>query len=229
MIRPCKTEVKPEIKCLGSLLGILSVILAGMARAAGNLKKRAKDMTVQELMDIVLERLASSGGCHCPHCGRVHPVVIGDYRRIITDFVDGKVVDCVLKTKLVRCPRCGHHSVILNSLVIPYGRHSLRLVLFALADYFSGMKIELICGKYCISAPTIYRWRDKFLEDKALWRKALDKGMADALEFIAMAAGMDEGGGSCAGQEFLGVFIEENAGRLSFMQRHGNAYWHQWP
>jgi len=34
------------------------------------------------------------------------------------------------------------------------------------------MKIDPICEKYYITALTLYRWRNKFLEDKVLWNSS---------------------------------------------------------
>ena len=176
---------------------------------------------VQELMDSALGALRGTDEDRCPGCGSPRPEYSRPYARWVTDWVDGRTVDIRMATALVKCKACGRHSVVLNALVIPYGRHSLRLAVHALADYFNGMRISDICAKYLISPPTIYRWKEKFLRDKEAWLKALD-GREDGAGFIGRAFGGGEW------PAFLKGFIQENAERLSFMQIHRNACLHRW-
>ena len=115
------------------------------------IKIEKMSLTVQQLTDIMLKTFASSKGDYCRKCRASGMRKLTGYHRKITDYLNGKPIDYVLSTQRFVCPVCGSTHAFLISLVIPYGRHSLTLVLRALLDlYTRDGTIEQICARYQI-------------------------------------------------------------------------------
>lgn len=109
----------------------------------------------------------------CSSCGKNELVYLCEYERYVVDWQNGKKVDIRIRTFRYQCS-CGKTHVILPVTVIPYTIHSMNFIIHVLSDYHSHrMTVVQICEKYGISAPTLYRWRDLFENEKKSWLKSI--------------------------------------------------------
>jgi len=121
-----------------------------------------------------------------PFCGatgqcRMH----GSYERSLLHFLDGHTQIFRINVTRVLCSSCVHSHALLPDFIVPYLSYSLPMILWILADYFSGrMTISKICGKYEISVPVIYRLKKLFLIHKKEWLGALDDLETAASDFL---------------------------------------------
>lgn len=98
-------------------------------------------------------------------------ILYGTYERTVTDIrcnrCNGLMVYEIVTVKLriqrIMCNRCGkkHTHALLFDYFVPYGRYSIRFILYYLDLYFkSGMSIEAFCGEHeeLFSERTFNKW-----------------------------------------------------------------------
>ena len=177
------------------------------------------DLNVQQLTNIMLDAFLSSKDNYCRKCGASGMKKLERYERKITDYCNGKIEDYVLETLRFICPSCGSTHAYLISLVIPYGRYSLPLVLCALLDlYTKDRTVEQICERYEITPPTLYRWKEQFEKHKALWLGYMKSVETTAVEFLKSLITDED-----PEKHLFKEFRELTPSRLSFLQHHRNA------
>ena len=141
------------------------------------------NISAQEMTDLLLTRFLSSG--HCPLCGAGNLRKYRNYSRWTLEYRNGQIIQSELHTKRFRCGSCHSSHAFLVALIIPYSPYSLLTVLWALSDYFSHrLTVRQICEKYKISAPTLYRWKARFLHAKSLWLGVLKDAVTSEIQFL---------------------------------------------
>jgi transposase-like protein len=112
----------------------------------------------------------------CPLCGAKGRLSFhSDYDRYPGLLKEGAVVYAGVCIPRYLCSSCNHTHAVLPDILIPYGRYSLRVVLLVLAECFrGGMTVRALCEKHGIAVSTLYAWKDRFEEHKALFLGALE-------------------------------------------------------
>lgn len=154
----------------------------------------------------------------CPSChSRGNCCFHKFYRRFLVDYHQGKIECFILRITVVRCSSCGAYHSILPDVIIPYQIYSIPFILHVLDLYFNHRDtIAGICERFGITPPTIYRWRDQFLQHKALWLGVLKNRQQTSSQFLSQL--IDDLDFSTFNTDFIHRFI------LSFLQSHRMQY-----
>ena len=177
--------------------------------------------TAQTLTDAFLQSFLSSCDAFCRNCRSNDISYFVRYTRKITDLQNGKLVDYDLQTWLFKCGSCDCTHAFLVPLVIPYGRHSLTVVIRALYEYFDTGSVKNVCEKYQITPPTLYRWKKIFFRHKEEWLKGLRNAETTAKTFLKNIIEEYE---YCS---FSKEFMQGRTDRKAFLQNHRNADTHR--
>ncbi len=107
----------------------------------------------------------------CPCCrakGTLH--IHSYYGRSLHDCVEKNVSFCNLCVPRLICDGCGHTHAVLCDPIIPYARHSLFFILWALAfQLVLRMTVEETSEYMGISTRTFYRWKRLYKEHETEW------------------------------------------------------------
>ncbi len=181
------------------------------------IKLARMNMTAQRLTDILLQSSSHSSSMYCRKCRSSILHKRCDYTRKITDLKNGKWIDYDLKTVRFICEGCSTTHAFLVPLVIPYGRHSVPLVIRALYEYFNTGSAKTVCEKYQITAPTLYRWKKLFLKHKEEWLGYLKDAETSAIQFLKELLHETDF------SEFDRQFMQGRTDHKAFLQNHKNA------
>lgn len=124
--------------------------------------------------------------CACPFCGSAGCMdSFACYDRYLVEMERGIPISHTVCIKRYRCTSCGHTHAALSSALVPYCSYSLRFILTVLRCYFLHLKsVEGICTAYGIAVSTLYRWKQLFLQQKALCLGALENLLQEQATFI---------------------------------------------
>jgi hypothetical protein len=120
----------------------------------------------------------------CPICGgggtlRGH----GAYKRSAVLYDDGQIFR-MMEVKRLICA-CGRTHAVLPELIIPYRTYSLLFVLMVLKAYYMRSigheTVVDIAARFEIAVSTLYAWKKRFEEQRALWLGAL-AAISEAIE-----------------------------------------------
>lgn len=186
------------------------------------IKIEKQNLSTQAVVDQILESFISSEDNRCCACGRCGMTYLREYKRWLTEWRYNKVIDTEISTRRYLC-ECGRSHVLLPSMIVPYGHHSLPLIIHALYDYYShSLTIEGICAKYKITVPTLYRWKQLFEKDKEVWLKGLKNIEVSPASFLCSIL---------SDQDMITLLKEFRQSvfpHRMFMQSHSNAFLHRY-
>lgn len=177
---------------------------------------------LQEMTDEANNKFRNSSADHCTHCNRTRlKIRQNSYTRQITEWINGRIEDNQIVSKQYEC-ECGKTHVLLPALVIPYCLYSLPFIIRVLYEYFTHKDtVSNICEKYGISITTLYRWKKKFLKDKAVWLERLKDAETTAEKFLDFLKTMEDPGRQLR-EYACGVHMH-----IQFLQTHKYAYSHR--
>lgn len=150
----------------------------------------------------------------CPHChSRGNCSFHKTYPRYLVDFHQSRICSDVIRVTVVRCSSCGSYHSILPDVIIPYQSYSLPFILHVLSRYFQHHDtVSSICDRFDIAPPTLYRWKDLFLDHRSLWLGILDSQLQTPDLFLSYLQG------SLSFSDFNSDFIHRFV--FSFLQSH---------
>lgn len=124
--------------------------------------------------------------CSCPFCGSAGCMdSFACYDRYLVEMERGIPISHTICIKRYQCTSCGHTHAALSSVLVPCCSYSLRFILTVLRCYFLHLKsVEGICTSYGIAVSTLYRWKQLFLQQKALWLGALENLLQEEVAFL---------------------------------------------
>lgn len=185
------------------------------------IKIEKQNMSAQTIINQLCSSFLTSSDNRCCACSRTGMMYLRDYTRWLTEYRYGRIIETELKTNRYRCD-CGRTHVLLPSLIIPYGHHSLSLIIHALYDYYShSLTVDGVCARYHISVPTLYRWKTLYEKDKELWLNGLRNIETSPLSFLNKLLNDQDMIG------FLNEFRQSVFPHRMFLQSHPNAFSHQ--
>jgi len=177
---------------------------------------------LESLSDETIFHDSTSGfncyGKKCPKCGATGTLSpYGDYPRYLISFKGGKIIESLVKPLRFECKPggtthgCGTTHALLPDVLVPYSPYSLRFMLTVLIAYFErDTTVVAICKRFCIAVSTLYVWKARLLEHKALLLGELMSRKKPALAFIHNLLGSD-----CLSDHLSGFFHRYD---FSFMQ-----------
>ena len=143
----------------------------------------------EELSDQTIFQDATDGFNHfgkkCPCCGASGKLSLySSYSRYLVSYKDGEIIEYQVCTRRVKC-ECGATHALLPDITIPYSSYSLRFKLAVLIAYFKrDTTVVAICERFGIAVSTLYAWKVRLLEHKALLLGVLLSQKKTALEFL---------------------------------------------
>jgi len=126
----------------------------------------------------------SCGYPDCPCAGNY--TGYGSYTRSLICYTNGKVEGHLIFVARVECISCGHTHALLPSVIIPYSPFSFHFVISLLYDFITHKyeNVAALCSQYDISVSTLYRIRNRFLEDKKLMLGIMNDSITLAESFL---------------------------------------------
>ncbi len=185
------------------------------------IKIEKQNMSAQAIINQLCSSFLTSSDNRCCACGRTGMRYLRSYTRWLTEYRFGRIIETELHTNRYLCG-CGKTHVLLPSLIIPYGHHSLPLIIHALHDYYSrSLTVAGVCDRYHISVPTLYRWKALYEKDKELWLHGLRNIETSSLSFLNKLLNDQDMIG------FLNEFRQSVFPHRMFLQSHQNAFSHR--
>ena len=130
-------------------------------------------------VDLLREAIRSfdPSTCQCQACGTLNLKVTSTYKRGISTIHNGEPVDEIIHIPCVTCEGCGgYRHAVLFDLIVPYSSYTLLYILTVLCAYFNRtVTVPEVCARWHISVPTIYVWRQRFIEHYNLWAPVLER------------------------------------------------------
>jgi transposase-like protein len=129
----------------------------------------------------------------CPICNTLNSLSYhaGYWRAPICDY-DGEKIIVHKGVYIYRyeCSHCGHTHALLTWSLPAYSRHSLRLILYALKDYYSrsetGLTVEKIAEKYHVTCVTIYNWLKRYEKSYITWQRLIEMVQSGVFQLLIM-------------------------------------------
>ena len=157
-------------------------------------------------------------GEKCPNCGATGTLSpYGDYPRYLISYKSGKITVSLVRPLRFECKPsgktrgCGTTHALLPDILIPYSPYSLRFMLTVLVAYFEReTTVVAICEHFGIAVSTLYAWKERLYEHKALLLGELTSREKPALAFLHGLLGCD-----CLSDHLSDFF---NRHGFSFMQ-----------
>ena len=157
-------------------------------------------------------------GKKCPNCGATGTLTpYGDYPRYLISFKGGRIAESHVRPLRFECKPCGTTHALLPDILVPYSPYSLCFMLTVLIAYFEkSTTVVEVCKRFGIAVSTLYSWRERLYEHKALLLGELMSREKPALAFLHNLLGSD-----CLSDHLSGFFHRHD---FSFMQnRTGTA------
>ncbi len=123
----------------------------------------------------------------CPKCNaKGNFTSISSYVRTLISFANNKPLSRSVSISRVKCCSCSKTHAVLPSVIVPYSPFGIYFVLSLLESYFSKeyASIKELCEAYGISSSSLYRIKDRFLEDKTKMLCTIKDLAVKALELI---------------------------------------------
>lgn len=113
----------------------------------------------------------------CPCCKSTGNLSYhASYKRYLISLKNGKRQDQLIQVPRAICSNCARTHAILPDVLIPYGSYSIRFILTVLYLYsMSRYSVGALCQRFCISASTLYAWKELFLSHSNAFLSSLNK------------------------------------------------------
>ena len=177
---------------------------------------------LESLSDEVIFQNATAGfnyyGKRCPRCGAIGTISpYGCYSRYLVSYKDEKITGSLVSPLRFECKSCDTTHALLPDILVPYSPYSLHFMLTVLIAYFErDTTVVAVCECFGIAVSTLYAWKRRLYEHKALVLGELLSRKKSALIFIHSFLN------SPCLSDYLSNFFHRHA--FSFMQsRSGTA------
>lgn len=120
----------------------------------------------------------------CPSTGNYTSA--GSYRRNLVCYTDGKVAEHAIPISRVECGSDRHTHALLPPVIVPRSPFSFHFVISLLYDFITHKydNVASLCSHYDISISTLYRIRQRFIEDKKLMLGIMNDAITSAEAFL---------------------------------------------